>query len=226
MFEEYFRYGESETYKVVLHNEQKFIDLLNLAREEYIEIMKEKANSKTIDVKEQGWEVPEFRIYNNNFINHEVEKHILDPLYVRKKIDGTLTDSKNEFDFICFLENKKENIFWWYKNGVGNKDDFAIPYVNSQNKKSLFFVDFVMLFKDGTLGLFDPKTLESDKDMVAKHNALIKYITERNNKGKSTIGGIIINKDGSWRYSKNKIDNGYDVKGWELFDIKKSKNNF
>jgi type III restriction enzyme len=218
LFAEYFGYSESETYKVILHNEQKYTDLLNLAREEYGKIMTEKAKSKIIDIKEQFWEVPEFRIYNNNYINYDVEKHILDPLFIRKKSDGTLTDSKNEFDFICFLEKNKENIFWWYKNGVGNRADFAIPYLNTQNKNSLFYVDFVILFKNGTLGLFDPKTPESDKDMIAKHNALIDYINERNIKEKSTTGGIILNKGGSWRYSKGKINNAYDVTGWTILD--------
>ena len=66
--------------------------------------------------------------------------------------------------------------------------------------------------------MFDPKTEDSDKDMVAKHNALYDYITSRNQQGKATIGGIVIPKDGSWRYSKKKIEKGYDVNGWEVFN--------
>ncbi len=54
--------------------------------------------------------------------------------------------------------------------------------------------------------------------MVAKHNALNDYISSRNQQGKKTIGGIVIPKNGSWRYSKNKIEKGYDVSGWEVFN--------
>lgn len=50
------------------------------------------------------------------------------------------------------------------------------------------------------------------------NNALNDYITNRNKQGKMTIGGIIIPKDGSWRYRKNKIEKGYDVSGWEVFN--------
>ena len=89
----------------------------------------------TIDIKEQFWEVPEFRIYNNNYINYDVEKHILDPLFIRKKSDGTLTDSKNEFDFICFLEKNKENIF---KHGITFQDTiemFDYPMLTCIDKR-------------------------------------------------------------------------------------------
>ena len=54
--------------------------------------------------------------------------------------------------------------------------------------------------------------------MVAKHNALNDYIVSRNQQGKKTIGGIVISKDSSWRYCRNKIENGYDVSGWEVFN--------
>jgi hypothetical protein len=79
-------------------------------------------------------------------------------------------------------------------------------------------VDIIILFTNGSLGLFDPKTENSDIDMVAKHNALNDYIKSRNRQGKKTVGGIIIFKDGSWRYSKDIIDNGHDVSGWEVFN--------
>lgn len=217
LFEEYLGLDEKETYKVVLHNDQIFIDLLNLSREEYARIMEDKAKSKTTDVKEYLWEVPEFRIYNNLFTEYEVEKTILDPLFLRQNT-GYLSDSKNEFEFINYLEKYKQQIVWWYKNGVGSKSDFAVSYINTKNESALFFVDIAIIFTDGTLGLFDPKTENSDPNMVAKHNALNDYINHRNQQGKVTIGGIVIPKDGSWRYSKNKIDKGYDVSGWEVFN--------
>lgn len=216
---EYFNFDDKTVYKIVLHNKQVFTDLINRARELYSSMMKEKGKSKTSDVKEHFWEVPEFRIYNNNFEKYEVEKAILDPLYLRRN-NGYLSDSKTEFDFIQFLENNKSNIIWWYKNGTERKADFAVPYINSRGEKSLFYVDFVILFNSGTLSLFDTKTPESDKDMVPKHNALNEYIQTRNKAGKVTTGGIIINQNNSWRYSKDKIENGYDVTGWEIFNCK------
>jgi type III restriction enzyme len=215
LFEEYLGLDEKATYKIILYNEQIFTDLLNLAREEYTRIMQIKASTKTTDVKEYLWEVPEFRIYNNLYIEYDVEKTILDPLFLRNN-KGFFSDSRNEFEFINYLEQHQAQIIWWYKNGSGSKSDFSVSYTNSKNQTALFFVDIIILFTNGSLGFFDPKTENSDIDMVAKHNALNEYINSRNQQGKQTIGGIIIHKNGSWRYNKNKIENGYDVYGWEI----------
>ena len=217
LFEEYLGLDEKSTYKIILYNEQIFTDLLNLAREEYTRIMEAKASTKITDVKEYMWEVPAFRIYNELYIEYDVEKAILDPLFLRNN-KGFLSDSKNEFDFINYLEQNKSNIFWWYKNGAGSKSDFSVSYINSKKQTALFFVDIIILFSNGTLGLFDPKTANSDIDMVAKHNSLNDYISLRNRQNKPTIGGIALPDKGSWRYSKNKIENGYDVAGWEVFN--------
>ena len=217
LFEEYLGLDEKSTYKVILHNEQIFTDMLNLAREEYARIMEAKGSTKVTDVREYLWEVPEFRIYNQLYIEYDVEKAILDPLFLRNN-KGFLSDSENEYNFINFLEQNKQNIIWWYKNGSGSKSDFSLPYINTKNQTALFFVDIVILFSNGTLGLFDPKTPESDKDMVAKHNALNNYIISRNQQNKPTTGGIVLPDNGSWRYSKNQIVNGFDVSGWEIFN--------
>ena len=84
--------------------------------------------------------------------------------------------------------------------------------------QSLFYVDLVIQFKNGTLGLFDPKTIESDPENVLKHNALIEYIESLNAKGKKAIGSIIIQQQGSWRYCRNRIENDNDLTGWEFFN--------
>jgi type III restriction enzyme len=138
---------------------------------------------------------------------------------LRKKEDGTLTDSINEFNFIQHLETNKQHIHWWYKNGTTPKVDFAVSYINTQGQESLFYPDIIMLLNDGTLCFFDPKTAESDKNMVAKHNALNSYIEKQKANDKKIIGGITLYKNGSWRYSKNSIANGFDVSGWEVLNF-------
>ncbi|MEY2830056.1 MAG: hypothetical protein RIQ33_1914, partial [Bacteroidota bacterium] len=216
LFEDYLAFVEKETFKVVLKNEQTFIDLLNLAREEYEKIIQAEKASKDKEIKTQSWEVPDELIFNDKYIDYKATGPIMEPLYLMKKEGKNhVGDSKVEEDFIEFLETQKNlnQIKWWYKNGSHGKEHFAIPY----NETKLFYVDFVIHFNDDTIALFDTKTPESDKDMVAKHNALVDYITERNSKGMKLFGGIILNKNNSWRYSKSKIENGYDVNGWEVF---------
>lgn len=220
LFEEYFGLWENICYKVVLYNHQKFTDLFNLAREFYAEIMAAKAKSKSSEVKENPdpWEVPPFRIYNDKYKKYPAERHILEPLFARERELQKYFDSANEARFIDFLEQHKPNIKWWYKNGASSREDFAIPYKKKNGSDSLFYVDIVIQFSNGTLGLFDPKTIESDPENINKHNALIEFIEKRNEKKKPTIGGIILPKQGSWHFCRNRIANDSDLTGWDIFN--------
>lgn len=221
-FEEYLGMFGADVYKVVLFNQNpRFDDLYNLAREIYAKIMATKASSKSTTVKENEypWDVPEFKIFNDNYVTYESDAHALEPLYARNRGANQLFDSNNEKQFIDLLiANEDDHINWWYKNGSSNKEDFAIPYLKRDGSQSLFYVDLVIQFKNGTLALLDPKTIGSDPENVEKHNALINYIEELNSKGKKAIGSIIIPKDGSWRYCKMRIDNDTDLTGWEFFN--------
>ena len=98
------------------------------------------------------------------------------------------------------------------------KQIFSVDYINSEGTPSLFFVDFIILFKNSVLGLFDTKTIGSDQEMVAKHNALIDYIENLKNKNIIAVGGIIVPKDGSWKYPSSKINNNFNDDNWQIFD--------
>lgn len=227
LFEEYLNFFGSEVYKIVLHNQDRFTDLYNLAREYYAQIMEANASSKTSELKEyeEPWEVPEFKIYNDKYIPYEAPVHALQPLHARNRGVNQLFDSGNEHRFIDVLIENEEHIQWWYKNGSSNKDDFAISYDKKDKTLTLFYVDMVVKFKNGVLGLFDPKTKGSDPESVVKHNALIKYIDDLNSKGKNVIGGIIIEDKGSWRFCCNQIENDTDLQGWNFFNPATINNN-
>lgn len=220
LFEEYLGMMGPDVYKIILHNQKRFTDLYNLARENYAAIMAAKAVNSTALVKESegSWEVPPFKLYSDNFQQHEATVHALTPLFARVRQPGQLFDSGNEYQFIQLLIDNEDCIVWWYKNGSGNSADFAVPYTKLDGSKSLFYVDIVVKFKNGVLGLFDPKTIQSDPENVNKHNALIEYMEERNQKGKRTIGGIVLPHQGSWRYCRNRIENDHDLTGWEFFN--------
>jgi type III restriction enzyme len=222
LFEEYLGMFGADVYKIVLYNQDpRFNDLFNLAREIYAQIMAAKASSKTTTVKEyeQPWDVPEFKIFNDKYVEYETKAHALDPLYARNRGVNQLFDSTNEHQFIdVLIANEGDHIQWWYKNGSSNKEDFAIPYIKRDGTQSLFYIDIVIKFKNGVLGLFDPKTVESDPENIVKHNALIEYIEQLNAKGKKALGSIIIPQKGSWRYCINRIENDKDLTGWDFFN--------
>ena len=62
-----------------------------------------------------------------------------------------------------------------------------------------------MKYKDGRIGIFDTK--EGITATVAKPKAegLAKYINEQNARGKKLWGGIVIQKDGSWRLNDKEV---------------------
>jgi type III restriction enzyme len=220
LFEEYLGMLGSEVYKIVLYNQDRFTDLYNLAREIYAQILATKASNKTATVKEyeQPWDVPDFKIFNDKYISYESDVHALYPLFARVRGSNQLFDSANEHRFIQLLVENEVHILWWYKNGSSSKEDFAVPYTKKDGTQSLFYVDMVVKFKNGILGLFDPKTIESDVENVPKHNALIEFIEARNNQKKPTIGGIVLPHQGSWRFCRNRIENDKDLTGWDFFN--------
>lgn len=219
LLNEHLGLSEKQAYKTVLANEQAFRDLLALARDRYAEHQAKKATGKTGAFKTQIWEVPEFRIYNENYAQFDVEQHILEPLFLRKRPGGKqLADSDTEFYFIQFLEENHSHIAWWYKNGAGGRGDFAVLYQKSNGEQAPFFPDFLMLFNNGTLGFFDTKTLASDPEMVAKHNSIFQYALARRAAGKPTLGGIVVPFKGSWRFPKTEIERGDEATGWTVFN--------
>ncbi|ENA1795335.1 DEAD/DEAH box helicase family protein [Flavobacterium psychrophilum] len=218
-FEDYFGIIEYDAIKIMLfdQNQSIFIELIEKAKERYQEMLEQKANNATKDVQNYQWEVPIERIYNELYEEKEtVQKHALEPFYQYNKA------SKPEVKFAEFLEENKENLHWWYKNGEKAKEHFAIPYIDYLGKQSLFYVDFIILSKTNVTCLFDTKTAGSDPaNAHLKHNALVDFIEVRNSKGVKTIGGILIEKSpnniSTWWYCNNKITNTKDTAGWDMF---------
>ena len=71
--------------------------------------------------------------------------------------------------------------------------------------------------KNGQIFLFDTKSAGSDPDAVEKHNALIDYMASEENKDKHLRGGIIIERNSSWKYCPVKIENITDIMEWDSF---------
>ena len=144
----------------------------------------------------------------------DIANHALAP-YVRLNDGG----SRQEDDFVAFLEANTAYIDWWYKNGDKGRQNYAVEY-DRDGTKALFYVDFVIRMRNGRVYLFDTKTEESDPYAPQKHNALHAYMQAENAKGADLRGGIIIKPQGRdyWLYSPLPIDNTTDLTGWEIFD--------
>ena len=219
-FEEYLSMNEFQAIKIVLYhqNTQSFIKLIDNALEKHEILLQQKAATASKKVIESAWDVPPEKIYNENYHEKLVATHALVPFY------ENVSASSPEIKFVKFLENNKDHIEWWYKNGDKNKEDFAVAYEDSFGVTRGFYVDFVIKFKSGKIGLFDTKTKRSDHEAPNKHNALITYIEQQNKMDTrvTLLGGVLIPEEIggtiTFRYCSNRITDTNDLKGWDFFN--------
>jgi type III restriction enzyme len=217
-FEEYIIMDEFKAIKVMLfeQNKPKFIEFIDQALLKHEQLQKEKAAQASKKVEHCQWDVPSERIFNENYQQREADTHALEPFYEYRGA------SNPEKYFVVFLENNKQHIDWWYKNGDKNREDFAVTYEDVNGITRGFYVDFVIRLKNGTIALFDTKTLDSDPNFVRKHNALYNYIQEKSSPQKPLIGGVIVPRSKSdysvWKFADNLIDKANDHTGWVAFD--------
>jgi type III restriction enzyme len=209
--EELFELFETDAMKVILYhsNKPKFTDVVTKALAVYERKLQERQRkAKERAFEKYTWEVPAERLYKEStyHVMPKVEEHALLPFIELNTV------STPERRFSEFLETNKEYIDWWYKNGDEGKQHYSIPYENSQGEKALFYVDFVIRMKNGKVFLFDTKTENSDSEAPNKHNALIEYM-----KDKDLQGGIIIEQNDNWYYSRFPITTTEDVTGWDAF---------
>ena len=211
VMEELFELFETDAMKVILYhaNKPKFTDIITKALANYERKLQERQRkAKERAFEQYTWEVPAERLYkeSTHHVLPKVEEHALLPFIELNTV------STPERRFSDFLEANKAYIDWWYKNGDEGKQHYSIPYENSQGEKSLFYVDFVIRMKSGKVFLFDTKTENSDSEAPNKHNALIDYMAD-----KGLQGGIIVEKNDNWYYSRYPITTTEDVTGWDAF---------
>ena len=191
-------------------NSQHFINVIDSTKEKYItETQKREAELQ----KSADWELPEMLNYGGNFTEFKTKLSAMKPFYYDNKW-------KTEEAFIKFLE-KSDQIEWWFKNGDRDATFFAVPYVENDEQKP-FYVDFIVKFKNGRIGLFDTKSGNTIKDAREKSDGLQEYIK----KHKNISGGIVANtnsKDFSSRwmcYKGQGVElNPDDFSNWELLEI-------
>ncbi len=223
-----FENDDIEFYKVVLSpkNVEKIQEALALAREEYKRTVVEQEKER--EMESLIWNVPKMISYNSKYQARNYKKSIMKPYYTRVSNNSNQAslfrkyeeDSGVEVEFIKYLDNAKK-VKWWFKNGYGEVNYFAVPYVNKYGKKAPFYVNFIVQMNDGTIGLFDTKKGKTAEEAKERAEGLAKYIKEQNKKGKKLFGGIVILVEGNWRYNDNEnyYYNPNDLKDWKFLSL-------
>ena len=210
-FEKY----DPKVQKIILEKEnvQAFLDTINLAKEQYKTKVVDQFREKREVEPVPKWEVPIIISYNSKYKQTDYKKSIMKPLYVRKP-------SGPEKKFMELLD-KSDKVKWWFRNGEGEIKHFAVLYKDENGFERAFYVDFIVVFKDGRIGLFDTKGGITAIEAGPRAEGLQKYIKIENKKGKKLWGGIVIFEKGAWRYN-DKEEYHYDSKNlldWKLLKI-------
>lgn len=197
-------------------NAQPIKDVINLSLKEY-KTKHPKEKNKSIE-NDAFWNVPIKIEYNAN--NQEripkLKKAIMNPFYESTSKSKSWETEKS---FIEFLDNSKQ-VEWWIKNGERDTTFFAAPYIDDTKEDQSFYVDFIVKFSDGRIGLFDTKSGWTAKEAGNKSDGLQKYISEQNKKKKNLFGGIVIPKSGSFfTYTEIPYKYDKDLTEWKILDI-------
>ncbi len=171
------------------NNQKIFEEIVESAKERFKEVDRKEKQS-TQSRKNYGWDVPVIDYFNELYERSEARNYAMEPCYLFKD----RSDPEHAFEADLAHNNK---VVWWYKNGYGREDYFAIPYQDpiSGSERS-FYPDYIVLFKDGTIGIYDTKsgfTAES-KETEAKSEALNKYVKALRSQGRKVVGEIIVYK--------------------------------
>jgi type III restriction enzyme len=204
---------DPEVQRIVLgkENVQLFVDTINLAKEEYKREIVGKLNEKRELTETPQWEVPIVISYNSRYQKEEQPLSVMKPFYTAKQ-------SEPEKIFIDLLNNSSK-VKWWYKNGETEIKYFAVL----RNDNLAFYPDFIIQFKDGSIGIFDTKSgrTAETSDAAPRAEALQRYIKKQNRQGKKLFGGLAIYINGTWRYNDNeKYEyNPNDLSSWKVLDL-------
>ncbi|NUM79631.1 DEAD/DEAH box helicase family protein [bacterium] len=215
------RWPEIQAMVLAEENRQAVINVINRAKELYQEEVG-KGKHKIVQ-NDEPWNVPKIINYNLTFVKKDYKKSIIQPYYAKMKGTNSLSlfeeDSDVEVAFIEYLEKAKQ-VKWWFKNGKQDGSYFAVPYIENEQEKS-FYLDFIVMLKDGRIGLFDTKGGIYAKTAKERAEGLFAYIKKENKEDKNLFGGIVLSDKGSWRLNdKEEYEfNSDNLTLWKFLDL-------
>lgn len=200
---------------------QKVIDTINKAKEDYIRVVGK--GKREVIPNDDPWNIPRAINYEKNSRKQDYKKSIIHPYYAHERggeTIGLFEDSDVEVAFIEHLEESSK-VAWWFRNGSQDGTYFAVPY-HEHGAERLFYVDFIVMTKDGRTGLFDTKSGLTAQTAGPRAEGLAHYINDQNKKkGKKLFGGIVVQDRGSWRFNDAEVYeyNPNDLKTWEFLEL-------
>lgn len=205
--------------KIVVNNKNIFAEILSESTQDFREMISKEAYKKG---EHYDFKIEESRPYSIETHTELVPsiKSLYKPLYVLKDNQGN-PDNQLEKDFLNYLDSQNV-VEWYWENGTElMRVNFGISYNNGMNT---FQPDFIVKFKNGSVGIFDTKPVEHRvEDTTVKANALYDYLVNINtNRGSAPkiIGGIVVKVGTQFYVYLNGNYHDYNVShdGWVNFN--------
>ena len=205
--------------KIVVNNMNIFAEILSESTQEFREMISKEAYKKG---GHYDFKIEESRPYSIETHTELVPsiKSLYKPLYVLKDNQGN-PDNQLEKDFLNYLDSQNM-VEWYWENGTElMRVNFGISYNNGMNT---FQPDFIVKFKNGSVGIFDTKPVAHRvEDTIAKANALYDYLVNINTDRGSApkiIGGIVVKVGTQFYVYLNGNYHDYNVShdGWVNFN--------
>lgn len=208
--------GRKNTYNIIVNDLIKSTSVLSPviagSLGVYRPIREKEVNKKSERAKRiETIEIPRQTLFfTDQYEEMKVKKSVMKPFYIEKDYKG----EDNEKEFIKFLE-EHNNVVWWYKNGDSGSEYFSIAYYNEdENKEKLFYPDWIIK-TEKDIWIIDTKkgaTAEL-KDTKYKAEALQEWL-----KGRKGMSGGIAVQDGpnGWKLQSNKVYSyNHSMNGWQ-----------
>ena len=175
--------------QIVVNNRDLFAEVISEATAEFRQMLSVNAGKKGV---RYDFKIEESRAYSSETHTTLLGiKSLYNPLFVLKNASGQV--NYLEKNFLQYLDT--QNIVEWYwENGSElMRINFGISYNNGMNT---FQPDFIIKFKDGSVGIFDTKPNDETNlaDTTVKNEALRDYLYDINqNRGydPKVVGGIV-----------------------------------
>lgn len=175
--------------QIVVNNRDLFAEVISEATAEFRQMLSINAGKKGV---RYDFKIEETRAYSSETHTTLLGiKSLYNPLFVLKNASGQV--NYLEKNFLQYLDDQNA-VEWYWENGSElMKINFGISYNNGMNT---FQPDFIIKFKDGSVGIFDTKPNDETNlaDTTVKNEALRDYLYDINqNRGydPKVVGGIV-----------------------------------
>ena len=175
--------------QIVVNNRDLFAEVISEATAEFRQMFSINAGKKGV---RYDFKIEESRAYSSETHTTLLGiKSLYNPLFVLKNASGQV--NYLEKNFLQYLDTQNA-VEWYWENGSElMRINFGISYNNGMNT---FQPDFIIKFKDGSVGIFDTKPNDETNlaDTTVKNEALRDYLYDINqNRGydPKVVGGIV-----------------------------------